>query len=111
MMASTKLQGTRRSSTRLIGLIVAFVLLGACLFFALPAILSGNLLFATGNISGRPAQVVVYHEGKKWTFKPGDPEYDKLVDTAYDAIRHENGITTWGNFVSLSVRIWMPVPT
>lgn len=86
----------RRSFYNWLGLFVALALIGVCLLFALPAVLSGNILFATNIILEKPSQVIVYDKGQTYTFEPGDPEYDTLVHSAYDAIGTENGIREYG---------------
>gem|GEM_PF-2233374 len=78
------------------GLVVALLIVGVCLLFAIPAALSGNLLFATDIILQRPSQVIVYDKGQTYTFERSDPEFDTLVNTAYQAIGTENGIREYG---------------
>lgn len=86
--------GTRRSFN-LVGILTSFLLLGVA-FFVLVALLSGNVFFATKRIVEKPYQVIVYYEGKTVFFEPGDPEYDRLVAAAYDAIADETGLAEWG---------------
>ena len=96
-MLSTKAQSMRRSAAmNWLGLAFSLMLILICMLFALPAILSGNLLFATDVISVRPSQVILYHAGKSYTFEPGEPEYDLLVNAANETLMHENGINEWG---------------
>ncbi len=75
-----------------IGLIVALAALAACLLFVLPAALAGNLFFAADVISGMPAQAIVYYHGQMYVYVPGDPQYDTIVDAAYQTLYHEIGI-------------------
>jgi len=68
----------------------------ACFFFALPAALSGNLLFATNVIQGKPVQIALYHDGEVTTFETGDAEYDRLTEAVYTALGNEIGYYEWG---------------
>jgi hypothetical protein len=79
-----------------LGLVAALGGLFACLFFALPAALSGNILFATNIIQGKPVQAVIYHDGSTITLSPDDPEYDQLVNSVYTALGNEIGYYEWG---------------
>lgn len=87
---------TPKKSINPIGLIVSFLLLGVCLFFALPAALSDNILFATDQIPQKPAQVIVYYEGQTFTFQPGSSEYETLLEACYTTLGRENGFVEWG---------------
>jgi hypothetical protein len=78
------------------GLVLVLVGLFACFFFALPAALSGNILFASNVIQGNPVQVVLYHDGDTMTFEPGDAEYDQIVNSIYAALGNEIGYYEWG---------------
>jgi hypothetical protein len=96
-MLSTKAQSVGHSAAmNWLGLAFSLMLILMCFLFALPAILSGNLLFSTDHISRRPAQVILYNNGQSYTFEPGEPEYDQLVNAAYDTLAHENGINEMG---------------
>lgn len=88
------MSGRRRTNTS--GLIIALVILAACVLFVLPALLSQNLLFAFGIITQKPAQAVVYHAGESYVFLPGSPEYDALTDAAYKTLSKEKGIVEAG---------------
>jgi hypothetical protein len=79
-----------------LGLILVLGALFACLLFALPAALSGNILFASNVIQGKPVQVVLYHDGDPITFSPDDKEYDQLVSSVYAALGDEIGYYEWG---------------
>lgn len=94
-MLSSKAQQAR-SSWNWLGLIGSLALLLVCFLFGLPAILSGNLLFATDIITGEPVQVMVYHHGASYTFEPGDPEYDLIVEAANTTLGQEAGYYEWG---------------
>lgn len=79
-----------------LGLSLSLALLFGCLLFGLPAVLSGNLLFATRIIQQRPVQVILYHQGESYTFEPGDSEYDQFVEVGYTLLGNEMGFHEWG---------------
>jgi hypothetical protein len=96
-MLSGKAQSHRRTKTaNWFGLLFALALVFGCLLYALPAALSGNVLFATKIINERPAQAILYHDGESAVFEPGDPEYDLLVDAAYETLGAQMGFNEWG---------------
>ncbi len=83
-------------AVNLLSMGVALALGLGCMLFAVPAVLSGNALFATDVIRQRPAQVILYHQGQSYVFEPGDPEYEQLVEAAYTTLRNETGFYEWG---------------
>ena len=79
-----------------LGLIVALLLLAACLLYLLPAILSGNLFFAVNHIRTKPIQAIVYYHGQTNIYAPDSQEYNKLVDACYETLYNQVGITEMG---------------
>lgn len=84
--------GARRSAYNWFGLIGMLALLIGCLFVALPAALSGNILFATDVITEQPVQAVIYYEGETIILEPGDADYNVIVEAAYETLGNETGI-------------------
>ncbi len=78
------------------GLLMALAAMFACLFFALPAALSGNILFATNIIQGKPVQIAIYHDGDIITLEPDQAGYDELVSALYASLGDEIGYYEWG---------------
>lgn len=80
----------------LTGLALALLLVGACLLLAIPAVLTGNPLFAINYVSQRPIQAILYHEGEMMIFNPGSPEYDLLVEACDQTLYDWVGVTEMG---------------
>jgi hypothetical protein len=59
----------RRRSWNWLGLGGALALLLICLLYALPAAISGNLLFPIGVINKQPAQIFVYVKGETYLYR------------------------------------------
>lgn len=78
-----------------LGLIVAFILMIACLM-GLLAILSGNPFYAFNRISEEPSQVIIYYDGETYFYEPDSEEYDLLVEAAYETLRNEQGVAEFG---------------
>lgn len=81
----------RKNHYNWIGLVIALFIIAFCFLFALPAALSGNILFSSNIVTGRPIQVAVYYEGETTVYEPGDPEYDRLVAAANETLANETG--------------------
>lgn|SRR5574341_145391 len=86
----------QKKKSNVAGLLIALGGVALCLLFFVPAMLSGNMLFATAIIPQTPHEIAVYAGGQTFTYKPGDAEYDLLVDAAYDSIATQNGFHEWG---------------
>jgi len=86
----------RKKKTNVWGLLLALGLPAACLIFVVPAMLSGNALFATDIIVQTPYEIVLYHDGQELSYLPGDVGYDLLLDASYEAIATQNGFNEWG---------------
>lgn len=79
-----------------LGLIVALLVIGACLLFVVPASLSDNLLFASDQIDQKPIQVILYQSGKSRVYTSGDPEYTELLEACYKTLANEIGMSEMG---------------
>ncbi|NDJ54350.1 MAG: hypothetical protein GYB68_14870 [Chloroflexi bacterium] len=97
-MSQVSAQRRRKGSRyNLLGMLGALGLAFACLLIFLPAAYSSNPLFFIDTfVSSRPALVTVYYEGWQASFDSSDPEFDLLVDGAYESIASQNGFISMG---------------